>query len=308
LSKPFNINLLLIELGSGFGFEKKFLTMQGIISIKMQFRNIVGWVIGCGLSLSSMFAQGWAPAGGRSRAMGDASVTLADVWAYHHNPAANAGLKQFGAGISYENRFLLKELQTQSLALALPMKKGVLSFGAQVFGYTQFRSMKSGIGYSIALTDLISIGTQINVHQIRLGQGYGNVLKATGELGVLAKIKEGWNVGFSVFNISRTLLSKYQEDRLTTVMRLGTSYRFSEKLLVCAEAEKNVEFPLRGKVGLEYLPAKTVALRTGFSTNPIELNAGVGCSFKNLYFLDFGSAYTQLVGWSPNVSFTYRLK
>jgi hypothetical protein len=24
--------------------------------------------------------------------------------------------------------------------------------------------------------------------------------------------------------------------------------------------------------------------------------------------LDFGSAYTQQLGWSPNVSFTYRLK
>jgi len=292
----------------GHGFEKKILTMQGIMRSKIYIGGFVGLLVLFDIGLLSTYAQGWAPAGGRSRAMGDASVTLADVWAYHHNPAANAGLKQWGAGISYENRFLLKELQTQSLALALPLKKGVLSVGAQVFGYTEFRTIKSGVGYSIALTEFISLGTQINVHQIRLGQGYGNVLKATGELGVLAKIKEGWNVGFSVFNISRTLLSKYQEDRLTTVMRLGTSYCFSEKLLVCVEAEKNVEFPLRGKVGLEYLPAKSVALRTGFSTNPIELNAGVGCSFKSVYFLDFGSAYTQLVGWSPNVSFTYRLK
>lgn len=254
------------------------------------------------------WSQGWAPAGGRSRAMGDASVTLEDVWSYHHNPAANARLKQWGIGLSYENRFLLKELQTQSFAWAMPLKKGVISVGAQMFGYTQFRSIKSGVGYSLALTDLISIGTQINVHQLRLGQGYGNTLKATGEIGVLAKIKEGWNVGFSVYNFSRTLLSAYQEDRLTTLMRLGTSYRFSEKLLVCAEAEKNVDFPLRGKVGLEYQPLKILAFRTGFSTNPIELDAGMGYCHKELFYLDLGSSYNQYVGWSPNVSFTYRLK
>ena len=254
------------------------------------------------------WSQGWAPAGGRSRAMGDASVTLEDVWSYHHNPAANARLKQWGIGLSYENRFLLKELQTQSFALALPLKKGVLSVGAQMFGYTQFRSIKSGVGYSLALTEFISVGTQINVHQLRIGQGYGNTLKATGELGVLAKIKEGWNVGFSVYNFSRTQLSSYQEDRLTTLMRLGTSYRFSEKLLVCAEAEKNVEFPLRGKVGLEYQPMKALAFRSGFSTNPIELDAGVGYCHKEQFFLDLGSSYNQYIGWSPNVSFTYRLK
>ena len=54
--------------------------------------------------------QGWAPAGSRSRAMGDASVTLQDVWAYHHNPAAIVGIKKVAFGISYENRFLLKTL------------------------------------------------------------------------------------------------------------------------------------------------------------------------------------------------------
>lgn len=260
------------------------------------------------LTCTSLFAQGWAPAGSRSRSMGDASVTLSDVWAYHHNPAALAKLKKWGVGISYENRFLLKELQTQSFALALPIKKGVLSLGAQSFGYTQFRSLKTGVGYSLAITDIFSIGTQINLHRLSLGQGYGNTLKATGELGVLAKIKDNWDVGFSVYNFSRTLLSSYEEDRLTTLMRLGTSYRFSEKLLVCAEAEKHVDYPLRGKVGIEYLPTSALAFRTGFSTNPIEMDAGMGYCFKQAFNLDFGTSYNTYVGWSPNVSFTYRLK
>jgi len=273
-----------------------------------QLHRLLLRFIVCAFPFVDCCAQGWAPAGGRSRSMGDASVTLADVWAYHHNPAANATLKQWGLGVAYENRFLLKELQTQSFALALPLKKGVLSVGAQVFGYSQFRNIKSGVGYSLALTELISIGSQINLHQVRLGQGYGNSLKATGEVGVLAQIKDEWNIGFSVFNVTRTMLSDYEEDRLSALLRLGTSYRFSEKLLVCIEAEKNVEFPLRTKLGLEYLPMKSFALRAGFSTNPTELDAGVGYCHKDLYYLDFGSSFNQYIGWSPNVSFSYRLK
>lgn len=258
--------------------------------------------------VSLVQAQGWAPAGSRSRSMGDASVTLTDVWAYHHNPANLAMIKKWGAGISYENRFLLKELQTQSLVLVVPIKKGVLSAGAQSFGYTQFRSIKAGLGYSLSLSELLSVGVQINMHQIKIGQGYGNSLKATGELGLLANITQKWNVGFSIVNFSRTTLSEYQEDRLTSALRLGTSYRFSERLLICAEGEKNIEFPMRTKIGIEYLPATHFALRSGFSTHPIELNAGIGYAFKGIYHLDFGSAYTQSVGWSPNISFSYRLK
>jgi hypothetical protein len=252
--------------------------------------------------------QGWAPAGSRSRAMGDASVTLQDVWAYHHNPASLVGVTKLGVGISYENRFLLKELQTQSLTIAIPLKKGVISAGAQSFGYTQFRTLKAGVGYSLKLSEIFALGVQMNVHQFRLGQGYGNTLKATGEAGLLAQVNPKWHIGFAVVNASRVQLSEYQEDRLTTVMRLGSSYKFSDKLLVCVEGEKNVDFPLRGKAGIEYSPITHLSFRSGFSTQPIEVNAGVGYAFKGIYFLDFGSAFTQQLGWSPNVSFTYRLK
>ena len=58
-----------------------------------------------------------------------------------------------GFGVSYENRFLLKELQSQGLTAVIPLKSGVLSVGAQSFGYTEFRTYRSGLGYSLKLSD-----------------------------------------------------------------------------------------------------------------------------------------------------------
>jgi hypothetical protein len=86
--------------------------------------------------------QGYYPMGSRAQSLGNASNTLEDVWAYHHNPAALTGVKKLAVGISYENRFLLKELQSQGVAVALPLKKGVISFGGQRFGYRNFLSFK----------------------------------------------------------------------------------------------------------------------------------------------------------------------
>ena len=102
---------------------------------------------------SLSFGQGWVPAGARSMSLGNASVTFEDVWAFHNNPAALAHIENFSAGISYENRFLLKELQSQGLAVAIPLKVGVISVGGHMYGYNRFRSYKGGLGYSMKLAE-----------------------------------------------------------------------------------------------------------------------------------------------------------
>ncbi len=263
------------------------------------------------LFLGTLFTgntQGYYPMGSRAQSLGNASNTLEDVWAYHHNPAALTGVKKLAVGISYENRFLLKELQSQGVAVALPLKKGVVSFGGQRFGYRNFLSFKTGLGYSLKLSEFLSAGVQLNYAGIRLPDAYGSHGTVTAELGLLAKINDKWKLGFSVFNIGRNKLSDYQEDRYTTVMRLGTAYKISSKVLLVAEAEKNVDYPLRGKVGIEYAVVSNFFIRGGFATEPLEVSFGVGYQFKKFFKVDLGSCYHQILGWSPNFSFNYQLQ
>jgi len=259
-------------------------------------------------SLQFSFCQGWLPMGSRSHALGNASVAIDDIWAYHHNPANLVSVKKLGFGLSYENRFLLKELQSQGFVVALPLKAGVISFGLQSFGFKNFRTNRLGVGYSMKLAEFLSCGVQLNYHQVRLTDAYGRKDALTAELGLKANITDNWKVAFSVFNLTRTKISEFGEDRLTTLMRLGTQYTFSEKVMLVAELEKNIEFPVRFKTGIEYSPIRKLFLRGGFATQPIELSAGLGYRFKEQFQLDIGSAYHQILGWSPNFSFTYQMK
>lgn len=252
-------------------------------------------------------SQGYYPMGSRAQSLGNASNTIEDVWAYHHNPAALTGVKKMEIGISYENRFLLKELQSQGVAVAIPIKKGVISFGGQRFGYRNFLSYKTGLGYSLKLSELLSAGVQLNYAGVRLPDAYGSSGTVTAEIGLLAKVNDQWKIGFSIFNLGRNKLSDYQEDRYTTVMRLGSSYKISSKVLLLAEAEKNVDYPLRGKVGIEYAVISNFFIRGGFATDPIEVSFGFGYQFKKYFKLDLGSCYHQILGWSPNFSFNYQL-
>lgn len=239
--------------------------------------------------------------------MSNASVALHDVWSHHNNPGAMAKIDRITAGLAYENRFLFRELQSQGLSIAIPMKVGVISIGGLTYGYTQFRSTKAGVGYSMPLAERFYAGVQLNYQGIQLSQNYGNANTVTAEAGLFAEVTENWNMGFSVFNLSRTRLSEFQDDRLTTVMRLGTSYTFSKKLLATAEFGKSIEYDLRFKSGVEYQVKDHFYLRGGIATAPVEFSFGTGYDFGAIQ-MDLGTAFDMILGWSPHFSIAYKGK
>ena len=244
----------------------------------------------------------------RSLSMSNASVALQDVWAQVNNPAALVGLKKQSIGLSYQNRFGLKELQSQGMVYALPFKKMVFSLGTQVYGYQQFRTMKTGAGMSMLLSDKVSIGLKLNHHWMKLNENYGAVSRASGDLGVLVHFTNRLQFGLCASNIGRTKISSELNERIISSMRLGMAYQLSDQLNVLTELEKNVSSPLQVKVGTEYKPHEKWFFRGGVSTAPLSFSFGCGGRFKDHFQLDLGTAYHPLLGWSPHVSFQLDVK
>jgi hypothetical protein len=253
-----------------------------------------------------LFAQPNLPMGARANSMSNAMVAVVDPWSFHHNPGALGFQKTVAGGICYENRFLLKELQSQGAVYVQPLKKGVLSVGAQLYGFELYRTTRAGLGYSMLLAENFSVGVQMNYLGLQLREQYGSLHTLTAELGLLYNISENWRIGASVFNLGRTKLAEYQNERFGTTMRLGTSYNLSSKVLLALEAEKNINYPLRAKIGLEYQPLSKFFIRGGLNTAPFEGTFGFGYKFKPLQ-LDLGSSYHQVLGWSPHFSLTFNL-
>jgi hypothetical protein len=262
------------------------------------------------LFFSSFFfsnAQGWMPQGARSSALGNASTVLTDVFSFHHNPGALGFNTQGGVGVSYENRYLMRELQSQGVTLVQPLKKGVISAGGQFYGYETFRTNRVGAGYSLKLTENLSAGIQLNYLNVRLDQFYGAKHTLTGEFGMMAKLGEKLSLGFSVFNLGRTKLSDYQDDRLTTLMRLGAGYRLSKRLIFLLELENEITKKPRLKGGIEYAPSDLFYIRAGFQGAPIELSFGFGVKW-NKFKLDLATHYHQQLGWTPAAAMIFQFK
>jgi hypothetical protein len=259
------------------------------------------------LCFSLSFSQGWQAVGARSLSLSNATVCLSDVWAFHKNPGALAQLKNTSAGLSYENRFLLKELQTQGFVVAHPLKKGVISLGGQLYGQSLYRTNRIGLGYSMQLSEKISAGVQLNYQSVRI-TNYGQKGTVSAEAGVFAKVTDKVNFGFSIFNINRAKLADFQDDRFSTIMSVGMSYEISSKVQVFAEAEKEIESKIRPKGAMEYKVSDKFFMRIGFGVNPLELTFGSGIALKNGLKIDFGSAWHQVLGFSPHAGLTFDLK
>jgi len=250
------------------------------------------------------FSQGWMPVGSRSNALANTSATLVDAWAFHHNPGALGELKEMSIAVSYENRFLLRQLQSQGIVYAQPLKVGVISVGAQLYGFNEYRTQRIGAGYSLKLSEFLFAGVQLNYQGVRLNQNYGTNHSISAEAGIQAVVGAKWRIGVSVFNIGRAKLSVFEDDRYSTMMRLGVGYKVSDKVLVLAEAFKNLDYKTSFRVGVEYEAFNNFYLRCGASSQPIEFAFGFGYKWKVVQ-LDIGSVYHQRLGWSPNVSFSY---
>ena len=254
-----------------------------------------------------VFGQGVTTNSSRSMSMANASTTFNDVWAFHNNPGALADVEQLSIGLSYENRFLLKELQTQGIAVAIPLKVGVISAGGDVFGYRNYRSYRAGLGYSMKLSDNFFAGVQLNYQGLALSSNYGSKNTMTAAAGIYAKVTDNWKIGVSAFNIGRAKLSDFEDDRFSTVIRLGTSFSFSKKFLLSFEGEKDLDYDFRLKTGLEYEALKRFFLRAGVATHPLEVSFGLGYHFEQFH-IDLGSSYHQILGWSPHFSFVFQTK
>jgi hypothetical protein len=244
------------------------------------------------------------PIGARSAALGNATVSFSDLWSAHHNQAGLGFVRDISAGVSYENRFLLKEISVRGGAAALPIKQGTFGLCITNFGYSQYSENKYSLSFAKSFGEKFSAAIAMDYLSTKIAEGYGSRGALVAEAGILAKPIKGLSIGAHVFNPTRSRISAYDDERLPTIIRLGADYLFSDKVRLAAEVQKDIKYKAEFKAGLEYLPVKELYLRIGVSTNPTLSTFGFGLNLKN-FKIDFAASYHQTLGISPQLGLSY---
>ena len=255
-------------------------------------------------------AQGNGPGtrGARAAALGNASVTLSDVWAIGNNVAGLGQLNAPAVGVYAENRYLLPALNTVAVAAAVPLgrvekeqaTRGVVGFEAERFGGKLYSEQRVGVGYGYR-GGLVSIGARVDMLQVSI-EGLGSKQALAVSLGGQAELVPKRLVfGACLYNLNQARLADYQRERVPTVLKAGLSYRPTTKVLLNVETEKDVEQSANFKAGVEYRIIEALALRAGLRTLTEETTGGVGCRAGALQ-IDYAAAWHAALGLSQHLS------
>ena len=252
----------------------------------------------------SLASGEWITQGGRSAGMGLSSATVCDFWSVNNNQAGMAFYDKTGAGIYFENRFLIKEMGTQTGAFTLKTKYGILGATVVYSGDAKYSNTKAGLAYALKFGNHFSAGIQLDYIGTKLGEEYGKRNNITFDAGIMVKITDQLTFGAHTFNPMHVKLSDYNNERIPTTLNAGFGFTFSDKLLLTAEAYKNSDFPMELRTGAEYKLGNVAFARIGLSTNPARYTFGFGIAMKNLTF-DLSSSVHSQLGYSPQVSIQY---
>ena len=247
------------------------------------------------------------PSGGRTNSLGKCSVALNDFWSIHNNPAGILSYNNPSFGISYENRFLLKELGYKNVGLSFPLKTGVIGLSASRFGYEHYNENVIGIALAKSFGPKLKIGLKLDYILLNFSGNYDSFSSPTFELGLQYEINENLNLGVYLFNPINVKIRSINNSIIPIIMRLGFSYFIKDNFMITSEIEENSEENFSYRFGIEYAPDDDFIIRSGFQLNPNLFTFGIGYNYK-LCIIDVAGQMSQELGPSLNCSLIFKMK
>lgn len=221
------------------------------------------------------------------------------------NQASLAQIKQAGAGLFGERRFLLKETSAYTLGASLPTRLGNTGLQLNYSGFRNFNEYKIGLAYARQLGKAISVGVQFNYYSYRV-PAYGNASALNFEIGAMMHVTDKLNAGVHVYSPVGGKLRKRQalagagEEKTAPAYRAGLGYDASDKFFIAAEISKEEDKTVNITAGLHYRFAKQFFAQAGFMSESATVWAGAGVAWKNLR-LDISFSHHPQLGFSPGI-------
>lgn len=269
------------------------------------FRVLVFLVLALGPVLS------WAgnenqPIGARRAGLGSAYAGIrGDFWQLFMNPAGIAGLEAPQAGAYFEQRYLLAELNSGAAGFVYPFQGrhfAGIDFGG--FGFGSYSETRIGLTYATTLFEKLSLGAKFNFTRTSI-TNYGAASALYLDLGLNLEIVEGLNLGARIFNANQANLDTEIGEQIPSTLDVGLSYQVTDRVQVVADVQKQENFPLSVRGGLEYGLLDILNVRAGASTEPVTVNFGLGLDYKNV-MVDFTNSIHEYLGYTPSFSLSYR--
>lgn len=259
--------------------------------------------------LSSFDIFGQTLYSARSSGLSGAGVILADAHSVSQNPAQNTAVRNTMISAGFESVFSIPGLNSMSCSFILPIKN---SQAAAIHyarnGTKYFYDQSVMLSYGLRISPKLNLGAQIE----RRNKFYSSetdlaksVWSAT--LGLSASPLQGFILGASISNPTKSKWNNSLSTDLPSVIRIGSSISLSAKAIVYTQVIKESEQAASYSAGIEYIPIEQFQFRTGFSSHPFRPSFGAGLVWKNTR-IDFSMSAQSYLGFSPGISIQQKFR
>ncbi|AYB34793.1 hypothetical protein [Chryseolinea soli] len=231
-----------------------------------------------------------------------ASSCTRDEWALFNNGAGLADVKNTTVAFTYNAVPSFKLFNRMAAAVTLPVRFGVAGVGVYRLGNNLYNEQLLTAGFSNTL-GLASLGLRINYVQYNAA-GFGTKGAFSLSFGGIATLTPALSLGAHIMNVNQPVLSKTDQERLPTIVCAGICIKASTQTRITTEVEKDLDYPLLWKTGLEYQFQKKVFFRTGFALHPNAGFFGLGFRPKTLS-IDYAFQYTGSRGAHHEATVSY---
>ena len=243
-------------------------------------------------------------AGGRSRGIANASLTISDAFAAYNNIAALASLKGHSLCFFSSMYYNTPGLFTLGAGLNSHILKGIASLNFYRFGDDLFNEHKVGLGYSHKIR-FISLGIQINYIQYNI-EGYGSSGLIALEFGGIVQIFPELYFGAYIFNPTQSDPYHDQRGFLPMFLKTGLSYRPVTNLMLNIEYQYYLYIKRSFSIGMEYVIRDKVAVRSGITLRALRSTFGIGF-MPGKFQVNYAADIHPLLGISHEFSVTLNI-
>jgi len=243
--------------------------------------------------------------GARATGLAFASSTLSDEWSLFNNVGGLAKVDRFSGAFAYEAIPSLAGTRRMAAALNTPFKFGTAGLGFFRFGDDLYSEQMISGGFSNQF-GIASLGLKVNYIQYR-AESFGVKSAVSINFGGLAEITPKISIGAYVTNINQPKISIQDNERIPTRMAAGVNFKPTNKILLFAEVEKDINYEATIKGAFEYTIHEKIFFRTGFNLHPNTGCFGLGFKARRIK-IDYGMMYNEALSFVHQASVICRVE
>ena len=244
-----------------------------------------------------------------STSIAQTSVADSHNWNAFNNPAILGYIEKTEFGLQFENRYLVSELSTKSIQLAIPSSLINTGLSFSHFGYSLYHEMLLGLGFARNFSDKFAMGVQFNYYTAYFSASNSYRGALFPQIGLSVHFSPMFSLGFNSFNPFQTnIKTEYVTKRLPSLFSLGIEYSFSPELVWRTQFDKEVSSNYRFATGFEYQMLQKFNVKLGAYGSDY-LVPCLGLGFKTGAFLvDLNGEMHPLLGLNTLASIKYQFR